>query len=163
MSDEHGFTHDARWESFVNLKLSEDPLETLDDLIRFTMTCVGYISKVPSDGASKLLKVARSLFIHSWLDADFLSVCAVVCLQAFEAQLRQIYPGEEKVPFMALVKRIEDAGILSPVLVTVVKGGVDLRNQMAHPLTVASWEPANVALLLETSHRLLALLWRHAK
>jgi hypothetical protein len=158
-----GFAHDPRWGIFVNKRLGDARLATLDDLVQFTKVCIEIISSAQPDGASELLKVARSLFIHSWLDADFLSICAVVCLQALEAQVRQIYPGEEKVPFMALVNRIEDAGILPPVLVAVVKGGVDLRNQMAHPLTVATWEPANTALLLETSHRLLAIMWRHAK
>ncbi len=44
------------------------------------------------DGPFQLLRTARSLFIHSWYDLDFLMVAALVANQAVEAAFRVLYP-----------------------------------------------------------------------
>jgi hypothetical protein len=44
------------------------------------------------DGPFQLLRTARSLFIYSWYDCDFLMVAVMVASHAVEAALLVLYP-----------------------------------------------------------------------
>ncbi len=138
-------------------------MESLADLRGFVDSCESLVADGLEDGASELLRLAERLFAHSWLDADFLSVCAVVSLQAIETLFRRMYPGEERVPFAVLVTRVEKEEILPLGIISIVRGSLDLRNDMSHPLTMALWKPARTALLLQAAHRPHSVLSRRAR
>jgi hypothetical protein len=145
-----GFTHDLRWDDSdpSTKRLSETPLEFLADLWGFVDSCESLIGDGLEDGASELLSVTRGLFAHSWLDVDFLGVCAVVSLQAIEALFRQMLPGQESVPLAVLVTRAEKEGMPPFGIISIVRGSLELQNDMSHPLTVVLSKPAHTALLL---------------
>ena len=158
------FAHDRRWEDLdPSLKrLGDAPLESLEDLRRFSDSCYVLVAVSSQDGASELLRVARSLFEHSWLDIDFLGVSVMISLQTIETLLRQMYPNEQSVTLWELINRVEELGLLSPELVAVLHGSRDLRNDLSHPLTVVPWEPGHAVLVLQTAHRFHRVLSQHA-
>ncbi len=66
-------------------------------------------------------------------------------------------------PTAELGTRVEKEEILPLGIISIVRGSLDLRNDMSHPLTVALWKPAHTALLLQTAHRLHSVLSRRAR
>jgi len=112
----------------------------------------------PFGGPGALLRMARSLFAHSWFDYEFMAVGCTVAFQALEAALRPVYHGEEKVPARALLKRIESAGILPPNIAAVADSGFELRNRLSHPVEQSAFTPPMAISMIETSHRLVGLL-----
>ena len=112
----------------------------------------------PFGGPGALLRTARSLFAHSWFDYEFMAVGCTVAFQALEAALRLMYPGEEKVPARALLKRIGSSGVLSPNVTAVADSGFELRNRLSHPADQSAFTPPMAISMIETSHRLVGLL-----
>lgn len=112
----------------------------------------------PFNGPGALLRTARSLFAHSWFDYEFMAVGCTVAFQALEAALRLVYPGEDKVPARALLKRIQTDGILPPTIVAVADSGFELRNGLSHPAEQTAFTPPMAISMIETGHRLAGLL-----
>jgi hypothetical protein len=124
--------------------------------------CAEILDAAPPDGAGDILRVARSLFVHAWLDVDFFTVCASLSLQAVETVVRQMYPDDEKIPYSRLVTRIEQAKLFPPEILEIMRNGIEIRNQLAHPLGVAKFDPEITASILVISHRFVAILSHHA-
>jgi len=158
------FIRDARWDLIdkFGTMVEGTPVDSVGDLRRFADKCAALLDDWPPDGACDLLRVARSLFVHAWLDVDFFMVCANVSLQAIETVVRQMYPLDTKVPLAALVKRVEEANLLPPEILEVMRNGVEIRNQLSHPLGVATFKPSIASSILIVAHRFVASLGHHA-
>lgn len=109
-------------------------------------------------GVGALLSTARSLFAHSWFNYEFMAVACLVGFQAVEAAFRHLYPAEEKSPNRRLVDRAEAEGVLCHDIAEVARAGVELRNYLSHPLSQSAFTVGMAAGMLETQHRLAALL-----
>jgi hypothetical protein len=110
------------------------------------------------DGPARLLKMARSLFVHSWFDYEFMVVACVMALQAVEASLRLMYPTPENRPLKKLVDQAERENVLPSNIAEVARSGADLRNLFSHPATQAAITLGMATSLLENTHRLVAIV-----
>ena len=158
------FIRDARWDLIdkFDTMVEGTPVDSVGDLWRFADKCAALLDDSPPDGACDILRVARSLFVHAWLDVDFFMVCANVSLQAIETVVRQMYPLDTKVPLAALVKRVEEANLLPPEILEVMRNGVEIRNQLSHSLGVATFNPSIASSVLIVAHRFVVSLGHHA-
>ncbi len=118
---------------------------------------------LPGSGALALLRTARSLFVHSWFDYEFMWVACGVGFQAVEAAFRNLYPDAYKVPFRALVARARKDGTLPANIADLADAGVDLRNLHSHPATAGAFPPGMAANMLETDHLIVALVLASAE
>jgi hypothetical protein len=64
------------------------------------------------DGPTHVLRMARSLFAHSWFDFEFMTVACLLGLQAMETAFRALYPEPEGRPLAKLVNQAERDSIL---------------------------------------------------
>jgi hypothetical protein len=112
----------------------------------------------PFAGPMTLLRISRSLFTHAWFDYEFMAVACTASFQALEAALRLVFPGEEKVPARALLKRIERAEALPANIVTLAENGFELRNLFSHPAEQSAVSVPIATSMIENTHRLVALL-----
>lgn len=87
-----------------------------------------------------------------------MAVASTVAFQALEAALRLIYPNEEKVPARALLKRIKLAQSLPENIVDVAEAGFKLRNLYSHPVQQDTISFPMATSMIESTHRLVALL-----
>jgi hypothetical protein len=109
-------------------------------------------------GSLTLLRKARSLFVHSWFDYEFMVLACLVGLQAVEAAFREIYPDASKVPLRALVRRAQERGVLPTNIADLAATGAELRNHLSHPLDQGAFTVGMAAPVLENTHRLVVLL-----
>ena len=110
------------------------------------------------DGPDRLLKIARSLFVHSWFDYEFMVVACLMALQAMEASFRILYPGSEKRPLVKLVNQAESDSVLPLNIAELARNAVELRNLFSHPATQAVVTLGMAASVLENAHRLVSLV-----
>src|SRR5947209_278170 len=106
------------------------------------------------DGPPALLRAARSLYVHSPLDPDFLMAATLMALQAVEAAFR-LLPSDyydQASSFYSLIERARAAGILTAEIAESMHLTRDLRNGYAHPLGTVVLERDFAALVIETSH-----------
>lgn len=82
-----------------------------------------------------LLNKARSLYMQSWFNYDFLAVAVLLGFQALESAFRCYYSNNKKTSFMGLVNKARSDGILSDDMADEIKTGVMLRNLFSHPTT----------------------------
>jgi hypothetical protein len=109
------------------------------------------------DGPFQLLHTARSLFIHSWYDCDFLTVAVMVASQSVEAALRVLYPElGKKSSFQALIKRATVDGHLSDEQVEPAHDLREMRNLLAHPLAHANIDILPTVNLMGFAHEIVA-------
>ena len=111
-----------------------------------------------SDGPTRLLKMARSLFVHSWFDYEFMAVACLVALQAVEASLRILYPGHERWPFKKLVDQAERENVLPSTIAELTRTGAKLRNLYSHPASQDAVTLGMANSVLESTHRLVSLV-----
>ena len=110
-----------------------------------------------NSGSVKLLRLARSLFVHAWFDYEFLAVAALVGFQAMETAFRELYPGAER-PFRSLVRQAHQERILSNAIADLAMTGIELRNLYSHPLTQYVAGPGQTGSMLENTHRMVVLV-----
>ena len=110
------------------------------------------------DGPDRLLKIARSLLVHSWFDYEFMVVACLMALQAMEASFRILYPESEKRPLVKLVNQAERENVLPPNIAELARSAVELRNLFSHPATQATVTLGMAASVLENTHRLVSLV-----
>jgi hypothetical protein len=120
-------------------------------------------SSMDDSGPVALLRMARSLFAHAWFDYEFMAVACLVGFQAMEAAFRALYPDAERTPFMALVRRAREEGILPNNIADLAETGVELRNLFSHPATQGAFTVGMAAPTLENTHRLVALVMTAAE
>src|SRR4051794_20459677 len=77
-------------------------------------------------GSLALLRQARSLFVHSWFDYEFMGLACLVSLQAVEAAFREVYPDASKVPLRALVRWADKSGVLPADVADLAATGAEL-------------------------------------
>jgi hypothetical protein len=106
----------------------------------------------------RLLRTARSLFVHSWFDYEFMVVACLVGFQAMEAAFRVLYPDAERAPFRKLVCRAHQEGILPANIADLAESGAELRNLFSHPATQATLTIGMAGSMLENTHRLVTLV-----
>ena len=109
-------------------------------------------------GPPSLLRTARSLFVHSWFDYEFMAVACLVGFQATEAGFRALYPDMTSKPFKLLVQRARTEQILPEQIAELADAGVELRNLLSHPASQAGFTVGMAAGMLENQHRLVALV-----
>ncbi len=133
---------------------------SFDILYELTTQWSGLLTEPIPEGVARLLRMARSLFAHSWFGYEFMALATTVSLQAVEATFRQVvYPSDPPhVAFRTLVVRAEKEGWLAPDLADRLHGGVQLRNSLSHPLTQAGFTVGMAAPMVENSHRIINLL-----
>jgi len=112
----------------------------------------------PYDGPVVLLRTARSLFAHAWFDYEFMAVASLVAFQAMEAAFRLLYPDDARLPARRLLRRANEAGIVSDKVAAVADAGFDLRNQFSHPATQDALTVGMACSMLENTHRLVAVV-----
>jgi hypothetical protein len=110
------------------------------------------------DGPTHLLRMARSLFAHSWFDYEFMTVACLLGFQATEAAFRAVYPEPDGRPLMKLVNRAEREAILPTSIAELARTGVELRNLYSHPRTQSALTVGMAVSVMENTHRLVALL-----
>ncbi len=113
---------------------------------------------VGNDGPAALLRMARSLFAHSWFDYEVMVVACLIGLQAMEAAFRVLYPDAERKPFKALIRRARTEGILPDNIAELAETGAELRNLFSHPATQSAFTVGMAAPMLENTHRMVALV-----
>jgi hypothetical protein len=155
-------TPDSRWQIIVaGVTADGRPIPMSFEFLHSTAdTWARLVPTVdePFDGPLCLLRMSRSLFAHAWFDYEFMVVASTVAFQALEAALRLIYPGEEKVPARALLKRLKLADSLPKNILALVDSGFELRNLLSHPATQSAFTLPMAISIIENSHRLVALL-----
>jgi hypothetical protein len=110
------------------------------------------------DGPTHLLRMARSLFAHSWFDYEFMTVACLLGLQAVEAAFRALYPEPEGGPLLRLVNQAEREDVLPRNIAELARTGCELRNLYAHPRTQSALTVAVAVSIMENTHRLVALV-----
>ena len=135
-------------------------LPTKRQLIRLSNEWLAIIpSEMNDEPALKLLSMSRRLFVHSWYDYEFLAVAMTICFQALEAAFRRLYlDASDRVPFKALVNRLEDEVGMPSEIVAAGYSAVEIRNLLSHPLGIARTSFADAAVTLEGTHRYVAYL-----
>ena len=111
------------------------------------------------DGPFQLLRTARSLFIYSWYDCDFLTVAVLVANQAVEAAFRVLYPELTKPSsFETLIKRARADGHLSDEQLEWAHDLRDMRNLLSHPLAHANLDVLPTVNLVGFAHEIVATI-----
>jgi hypothetical protein len=153
---------DRRWENIIGGLTPAGPtpmsFEALSDLAAEWAEILP--TRFGEDrGPIALLRMARSLFTHSWFDYEFMVVACLIGFQAMEAAFKVLYTdAKPTASFMSLVKRARDDGTLTPEMAEVAWTGVKLRNEFSHPATQTAFTVGMAAPMLETTHRMVALL-----
>jgi hypothetical protein len=116
-----------------------------------------WAATVPEDygpeGPVELLRVARSLYLHSPMDSGFLVAAMVMALQAVEAAFRLLLPEYDPQPtFHSLIERALEAEILTPEIAETMHSSRKLRNLLGHPMGTYDAERDLAARVIETSH-----------
>jgi hypothetical protein len=110
------------------------------------------------DGPAKLLGMARSQFALSWFDYGLMVSASLTGFQALEAAFRVLYPEAERTPFRALIRKARQDSVMPDNIADLAAAGAELRNSFSHPLTRATLTLGMAVLMLENTHRLVALV-----
>jgi len=152
---------DRRWAHIVGRR-TPDGVEMMSfaRLAELAEEWDGIVPPQPAglDGPTHLLRMARSLFAHSWFDYEFMTVACLLGFQAMEAAFRAMYPEPDGRPLWKLVNQAERDAILLPNIAEVARTGVELRNLYSHPRTQSVLTVGMAAPMLENTHRLVALV-----
>lgn len=150
---------DGRWASVVG-RMTPDGVEMMSfsRLAGLAAEWEGIVPPQPPelDGPTNLLRMARSLFAHSWFDYEFMTVACLLGFQAMEASFRALYPEPEGRPLRKLVNQAEREAILPRSIAELARSGVELRNLYSHPQTQSVLSVGMAAPMLENTHRLVA-------
>jgi hypothetical protein len=113
-----------------------------DEWIRLVKALERYTRPYERDlsigGPFRLLRTARSLYLHSWYVADFGAVAVLVANQAVEAAFHILYPHRESDSFEALIRQAAADGHLQGDHVAWVHDLRAMRNVLSHPVDQVS-------------------------
>ena len=153
---------DPRWAILVNFDpaTSQWVPMSLKELERSAEVWSALVPEyLNAKGPVSLLRMSRSLFIHSWSDYDFMVIACLVSLQALEAGFRERY---DKIscskPLEYFIKHAAKVGELSPRDVETLDAGREIRNDLAHPKMQSSITLGMATPIISISHRLVVQL-----
>lgn len=140
---------DPRWEGMIG---------TIHDLeVRAESWSV--TDAVPEE-ISRMLTVARDLFIYGYFKYELHFVSVVWALFALEASLRDILKGSEATDFAKLIKQGVREKLISERQKEFLDAGRRLRNRFAHPTQQTVITPAMAAETLESTHALISDIYQ---
>ncbi len=117
-------------------------------------------SKATPEEVVGLLEVSRKLLRTSVVHYEFAAIAVEKSIQALELAVRNCLGANEKETFANLIKRLPSKTTLSASDVDLVDTGRKLRNSLfAHPKTAVAFPLVMAVGLMQTSHRLIALLF----
>lgn len=154
-----GVEMDPRWAMMVDFDMATlDPRALTFD--HFKDIAHSWAELVPAnfnvEGPIALLRTARSLFIHSWFDYEFMVLGCLVGIQAVEAaffdKYRDISDGKS---FAYLIRHASEVGDLDSQEAMTIDAGRRLRNSLSHPKMPSTFSIGMAAPVLEVSHRLV--------
>src|SRR5690242_417341 len=90
------------------------------------------VTESTPEGVAGLLGTSRALFVQSFFVYEFLTVSALLALQAVEASLK-VRLDVERLEFARLIERAAMEGLLSEEARGRLDAGRLLRNQLSHP------------------------------
>jgi hypothetical protein len=108
------------------------------------------------DGVASHLARSRQMFVDGYYTYENFMDAATRSLQAVEAALRVRFEAGDRVSFHALIKRAHDERLVDEEAYEVLDAGRRLRNSQIHSTTPAVVNPAVAAMVIGTSHRLVA-------
>jgi len=133
---------DPRWEQFIG---DREALE------RHTATW--RVSEAVPDGVAAVLRIARSLFIHSYFVYEFSLTAVTWALLVLEASLRDCLDADDRPSFAALIKDAAIRGLLTAEEADAIDAGRQLRNRIVHGhLLVTTLTPGVAAQMLDATH-----------
>lgn len=117
-------------------------------------------SKATPEEVAALLDVSQKLLRTSMVHYEFAAVAVEKSIQALELAVRRRLGADEKETFANLVKRLSSTTSLSARDIEQVDAGRKLRNSLfAHPENAVVFPIGMAVGLMQTSHRLIAVLF----
>lgn len=140
---------DPRWQNFVG------------DRSGLEAHAAGWrVSDAVPEGVADVLRIARSLFVHSYFVYEFSLTAVTWALLVLEASLRDCLHADERTPFAALIKDAEANGLLTREEAESIDAGRQLRNRIVHGhLLVTVLTPGAAAQMLQATHEAISDLY----
>ena len=112
----------------------------------------------PDLGPLQLLRTARSLFVHSLYDRDFMPVAVLIGYQAVEAAFRWAYSQPPHASFETLIKRAHADGYLSSDGKEWADFFREMRNMLSHPLGREHEYALGATRTLSRAHEMVVMI-----
>ncbi|WP_179479042.1 hypothetical protein [Allobranchiibius huperziae] len=116
------------------------------------------VSASTPDDIAQQLRVARDLYTHCLLVWEFNAVGVAWSLMAVESALRWALIARESVPFKRLINDGLSEGMYDDRTAEQLHVGRELRNEFSHPKNQPAFSLGMAAPMLETSHRVVAVI-----
>jgi hypothetical protein len=122
------------------------------------------VSEAVPDGVSEVLRIARSLFVHSYFVYEFSLTAVTWALFVLEASLRDCLAASERTTFAALIKEAEARGLLAQPEADAVNAARELRNRIVHGhLLVTTLSPGAAAQFIKATHEAISDLYERSR
>jgi hypothetical protein len=118
------------------------------------------VSSHTPDGVAGQLARSRRMFVDGYYTYENFTDAATRSLQAVEAALRIRLEAGNKASFAQLIDRAKKDGLIDDYAQDILHTGRRLRNSHIHAITSAVYNPAIAAMVIATSHKLVAELFR---
>lgn len=117
------------------------------------------------ESVADMLSTARSLFIHSYFEYEFLVVATTWSLLALEVALRDVLeldrgPGSPGLGKM--IGKAQGRGWFTPAEAEAVSAGKELRDRLIHGTGIVRYTPGMAEPMLRASHAAVADLYMRA-
>jgi hypothetical protein len=117
------------------------------------------LSPQTPEGVAALLTRSRQMFVDGYYTYENFTDAATRSLQAVEAALRVRFNADSKVSFARLIDQAETDGLVDDYARDILHTGRKLRNMEIHATSPSVLNPASAAMILATSHKLVAELF----
>jgi hypothetical protein len=114
------------------------------------------VSPQTPDGVAALLARSRQLFVDGYYTYENFLDAATRSLQAVEAALRVRLDAGEKTSFARLIDRARAENLVDERTHDILHTGRRLRNDQVHATGMSYFNPAIAAMVIGTSHKLVA-------
>jgi hypothetical protein len=111
------------------------------------------------DGVAAQLGRARQMFIDGYYTYENFIDAATRSLQAVEAALRVRLGAGTRISLAQLIDQAKKQGLIDDSAHDILHTGRILRNQQIHATTTPVYNPAIAAIIIGTSHKLVAELF----
>jgi hypothetical protein len=117
------------------------------------------VSTHTPDGVATQLARSRQMFVDGYYTYENFVDAATRSLQAVEAALRVRLEAGSKTSFAQLIDQAKKDGLIDDDAQDILHAGRSLRNSNIHAITSAIYNPAIAAMVIATSHKLVAVLF----